>query len=465
LREQIEEETRKRVEEEMRRRAEELAERERKAAAEIARIEEEKRIRREAEAEARLRAEEAAAAEALRREEKAQRRAVEEEQRRFERDARGLPPEPPEPPEPEAWREPATPRRTDVASSMVPLAPLSPAEGEFGGSDDISHLLFAIWQQQVTGRIDFIHESRKRTVFFERGGPVDAFSSQLFDRMEEYLYREGKITRPQYQDVRVKGLKTPRRIGAHLVNEGFIKPHELFEAVRGHLGEVVLGVFEWEEGAYRYVPERAEEDDRVVLDIDPRALIAEGVRRKYLMPRLMSLIGAPSSLLAPVPNASIDLDALGLRSGERKIVRLLDGTRSIEDLVFSTGLSAQQVYQALAALVAVKYAEVRVRGIEGVVDNGTSASDTIDRQRIQEKLEHVRKLDYFQILGVPQIATPYEIDRAYERVMHEFQAHRFSEAVRRELAEQLTEIEYVLEDARQILRDDALRDAYARHLS
>ena len=34
--------------------------------------------------------------------------------------------------------------------------------------------------------------------------------------------------------------------------------------------------------------------------------------------------------------------------------------------------------------------------------------------RIQEKVEHVRKLDYFQILGVPQVATPYEIDRAYE---------------------------------------------------
>ncbi|MFC1610670.1 DUF4388 domain-containing protein, partial [Myxococcota bacterium] len=335
--------------------------------------------------------------------------------------------------------------------------------GHFAGVEDVPALLHTMWIQQVTGRIDFVSDKRRKTIFFEQGGAVDAYSSQVFDRMEEFLYRDGKITRAQYQDVRVKGLRNPRRIGAYLVTEGHLKPHELFEAVRGHLQEVVFGLFEWEEGTYQYLPERTGEDDRVVLDMDPRAIIMEGIRRKYLMPRLMERVGSPSSLLAPKAD-TLDADALALTAEERQIVRLLDGTRSIEDLVFSTGLSAQRVYQVLTALLAVDYAEVRVRGIEGVSEDGTSASDTIDRQRIQEKVEHVRKLDYFQILGVPHVATPYEIDRAYERVMHEFQKSRFSDAVRRELAEELREIECVLDDARQILRNEALRDAYARHL-
>ena len=92
----------------------------------------------------------------------------------------------------------------------------------------------------------------------------------------------------------------------------------------------------------------------------------------------------------------------------------------------------------------------------------TSASDAIDRDRIREKVQQVRKLDYFQILGMPQAATAYEIDLAYERIHHEFEANRFSEAIRRKMSEELAEIERVIDDARQVLRNEALRDAYAR---
>jgi hypothetical protein len=375
-----------------------------------------------------------------------------------------LPAEPQAPVEPQGLDQPPIVSSKVVSASAAALSPFDPEEGSFGGSRDVALLMCEIWRQQVTGRIDFLSENRKKTIFFEQGGPVDAYSSQVFDRMEEYLYRGGRITRAQYQDVRVKSLRNPRRICAYLVTEGHLKTHELFDSVRGHLREVVYGLFEWEEGTYQYSPERAAEDDRVLLEGDPRAIVTEAIRRKYLMPRLMEWVGAPSSLLAPRENVALDADALQLTADERRVARLLDGTRSIEDLVFSTGLSVQRVYQVLAALLAVNYADMRVRGIEGVNEDGTSASDAIDRQRIVAKAEQVRKLDYFQILGVPQAATAYEIDRAYERAVHEFHASRFSEAVRREHSEALLEIERVLEDARQVLRDETLRDAYARHL-
>ena len=449
-----EEEARQKAEEEARRK---LHEEEARRKEERDRLEMEERIRREVEAKLQRDAEKKAqlAAEA---QEEANRLAAEER-----RQARNLPSDNVNaPPAPQAWDEPTV--EAPRLALHPEIAPFNPTEGVFSLSADISRLLFGIWEQRTTGRIDFASENHKKTVFFERGAPVDAYSSQVFDRMEEYLYRDGKITRAQYQEVRVKGLRNPRRIGAHLVTAGHIKPTELFTVVRGHLREVVVGLFEWEEGTYQYLPERAEEDDRVMLRTDPRALITDGIRRKFLMPRLMDLVGAPSSLLAPKKDATPDTDALELSKEEQQVVRLLDGTRSIEDLVFSTGLSAHRVYHVLAALLAAGYAEIRVRGIEGVGEDGTSASDAIDRQRLKDKAEQVRKLDYFQILGVPQAATPYEIDRAYERIMHEFQKIRFSEAVQRELATELLEISSVLEDARQVLRNEGLRDAYARHL-
>ncbi len=344
------------------------------------------------------------------------------------------------------------------------MTPLDPAEALFGETRDIAEIMAIAHRQEVTGRVDFISEQRQKSVFFERGVPVDAYSSQVFDRMEEYLLRNGKITRAQYQEVRVKGLKGPRKVGAYLVSSGYLKPHELFEAVRGHLAEVFCGVFEFESGTYRYLPERASEDDRIALDLDVRALILEGVRRKYLVPRLMKRVGGPSTLLGMKAGAVPDFELLRLAEAERAVVRLVDGTRNIEDIVFSSGLEALRVYHVLVGLVLLGYAEVLVRGLEGNAKDGVLTADGIDKNRILDKIEQIRQLDYFQILGVAKSATPYEIDRAYERNLAEFEPNRFSSSLREQMFEELGEITRVLADAREVLRDEQVRDAYARHL-
>ena len=70
--------------------------------------------------------------------------------------------------------------------------------------------------------------------------------------------------------------------------------------------------------------------------------------------------------MAPVQGAKLDMDELGLTAEERHVARLVDGTRSIEDIVFSTGAEANEVYVVLAALLALGHAQVVVRGIEGI---------------------------------------------------------------------------------------------------
>lgn len=481
---QAEEQARRRAELEAQRRAEEearlraeleaqrKADEEARAAAEreAARRAEEARLRAEIEAKRRAEefARERAEAEARERAEQSRQAALEAAQRRAETPATPPPPSPRAPGELSPL--PITPAQIEGAPARLtggqlpPLAPLSPAEGSFGGSRDLAAVLADVWRAQVTGRIDFSSNSRQKSIFFERGSPVDAYSSQVFDRMEEYLHREGKITRAQYQEVRVKGLRGPRKIGAYLLAEGFLKPSELFAAVRGHLTEVFIGLFEWEAGAYRYLPERAEEDDRIVLETETPALIFEGIRRKALMPRLIELVGGPSSLVAPRANIIEGVESLGLTPEERRVWRLIDGTRSIEDLVFGSGCAELRVYQTVAALVALGRIEVVVRGVEGLDASGGSTADTIDRARIREKLEQARHADYFQILGIARTATPYEVTRAYERLRQELAAERFSELVRTELKDEIEEIARVLDDAREVLRHETLRDSYARHL-
>ena len=495
-REQLEEEKRRQEAEATRKRLEAEAEQKRKEEEERKQLEEEKRRQEEEEAEHKRRtAREAFLAAERARQEESRAKAKEEAERLLagssEQHQAPVETETDAHSEEEPHRSTAVtinPKPTALPTSRPrsddgPMAPPRPAprsgaqhdgsipalsapreeSGSFGGSKDLATVLYEFWCQKITGRVDFQSGGRQKSFFFERGGPVDAYSSQLFDRMEEFLYRHGKITRAQYQNLRVKQIRGSRRIAAYSVSEGFLKPPELFEAVRNHLEEVVYGLFEWQEGTFQYVSEYAEEDDRVILDMDPRAIIVEGVRRKYLLAHLMDRVGAPSSLLSPT--GELELDALDLTAEERHVVRLVDGTRSVEDLVFSTGLDALGVYHVLASLLFMGYAEVTIRGIEGMEADGTSTGDIIDRDRIRDKLDHVRTLDYFQVLGVPRTATTYEVERAFSRVSQEFEEVRFSDVIRRDMHQELQEIERVLDDAREVLKNDVLRDAYARSVS
>jgi DNA-binding response OmpR family regulator len=467
-RHKIEDETRKKVEDELRRRAEvetraRLEEEARRRIEDETRQRLEDETRRRIEDETRQRLEDEARrrnADAGR--EAELRRRVEEEMRR----EMGLPPT-------EAAPAPvptAAPVAAPAALPRPPPRPLAagmvapaPPEGIFDPVQDVATVLAMLWQQQVTGRVDFTSQGRQKTLFLERGLPVDGYSTQTFDRIEEYLLRENRITRAQYQEVRVKGLRGPRRVAAFLATEGYLKPEELFGAVRGHLQETVFGLFEWEEGAWVYVPERSAEQDRVALDADPRALVLEGIRRKYLLPRMLAKVGGPSSIVTRRGEAG-DLEALRPSAAEREVARLLDGTRSLEDVVFSTGQEPLTVYHLTCALCALGLAEVIVRGLEGAARAGGENGEVIDQGRIKDKLEQVRSLDYFTMLGVTRTATPYEIDRAYEHVRGDFHPARFSQGVQEGLRDELSEIEQVLGEARLVLRDERLRDAYARHL-
>ena len=370
-------------------------------------------------------------------------------------------------------------RRADAIAPFEPTAPvvpnftgtrpdaraLVPSEGSFGARADFADLLAEVVTQGVTGRVDFTAGTRQKSIVFESGRPVDAYSSQIFDRMEEYLLREGRITRAQYQEVRVKGLRSPRLIGSYLTAEGHLKPDELFSAVRGHLEDLIYSLFEWEQGTYIYVAEHALDDDRVMLDKDPRALVVEGIRRKYLLPRLIEKVGSPSTLLTRTdPEGRIDAELLGLTLEEKQVARLVDGSRNVDDIVFSSGFGALRVYQVLAGLLATGAVAITVRGIEGVNATGATDLDDIDRRRIQERVELARHADYFQVLGVARSATAYEVDLAFDRIARELAPGRLSPSIRDGMRPELSEIERVLEDARDVLRDPRTRDAYARHL-
>ncbi len=347
-----------------------------------------------------------------------------------------------------------------------------PEHADLGG-EMVPAVLWRFYRQAVTGRVVFRSGGDTKDVFFENGIPIGVRSSQTVDRLEEVLFREGLIDRAAYAEARIKGIAQPRALAAHLVERGLLKPDELFPLVRRHLEDCLLGLFEWTEGSTSYEKQYALDAEKVRLARPLPALILEGIRRKFLLRRLVKVLGSPASLLAPVPSEDRSprvprLAQLGFLKEEREVLNLVNGFRPIEEIVFLSGHNATTVYRVLTACVVTGLLAVAVRGVRGGdedADETLQRSLEIGRRRLEAKYEQINQASYFEILGVTEEATTYEIDAAYKRLTREFHPMNFAHTDFKNLQTKLDAIHQTLDEAHEVLADELLREGYRQSLS
>jgi hypothetical protein len=262
-------------------------------------------------------------------------------------------------------------------------------------------------------------------------------------------------------------------MGELLVEMGFLKPRELLPAVRRHIEDIIYSAFAWGSGSFK-IASREPPSERIRLSRHPVALVVEGVRRKYDLERLIEGLGSEDVVLAPRSTKAIDAVAhvADLGTEERAMLALFDGIRTLAQVTEQSGIDELTCAQLGFALIALGAVEVVFRGEEtGQTDSGRATAlvgetdIAIDRQRVLAKLALVEEADYFMLLGVRRDASRFEIQRAYEAARRDYARDAFPEPVRDELADELDEINTLIEEAYRILLDDSMRRAYLSHLS
>ena len=126
-----------------------------------------------------------------------------------------------------------------------------------------------------------------------------------------------------------------------------------------------------------------------------------------------AVLGGAGTLLAPVATGPSAAD-LGLSPDERRVVALADGLRTLDEIVAASPLDPLSTRQVLAALVLV--GALAVRMFQGGRP-AAAATAAIDLARVREKLDQVRRADYFTVLGVGRLCTPHEVREAVDAAL------------------------------------------------
>jgi hypothetical protein len=377
-------------------------------------------------------------------------------------------------PAPEAANDPSVERPAvepgspvDPGEGFKTTPPALPTEPPFAPRGtlaqlDAASLVCKAFDARLTGRVDIAGSDAQRTLWFEEGRLVAAASSSLMERLEDVALRAGLVTAAQHHALRVSEEKLARRLAMQMVELGYIRPSELYPLVRKRVTEVAFSVFLDESSAYVFTPESPPAEERVVLPMHPYALATEGVRRKLSTPRLWARLGGPATLLRP-KSQGFELDYFGLSAKEKRLAAMVDGLRTVEEILFEGGLEEAAALKVLYALAAAGAVEIAVLGRTARPTSPREAA-RLDLSRVAEKYNQIVAGDYFQILGLRRDASGYEVREAYERLSREFSTERFVGLEDPVLAGRLDEIGRGLAEAADVLTDDPVREEYARSL-
>jgi hypothetical protein len=355
----------------------------------------------------------------------------------------------------------------EMSSALQNLVGGGPVSGGDLADRDMPLLLGRAFVEGMTGRLRIRNETAEKAVYFEAGLPVMASSDDASDRMLAMLVREGTLDARQYEEaVRVVDA-SGRKVGAVLVDLGFLRSDELLPAVRRHYESVILTLFGWTAGRWQVDPGVTAGPDRTRLLRHPALLVREGLERGYPTERIAVRLGAGRNVfLLDNSTGAADITAqVVTERSEMRVPMLFDGVHSLADVARASGLPEDAVLKI--ALTLYCFGALRPVEADGAGRGGARPAVRdleIDRERVRARFALACESDYFRVLGVDRFADANEVRRAHARLCKEIAPENLGPEIWHELKDQVETIREVLDEGLRILCTPALRSAYELNL-
>ncbi|GAB4290031.1 MAG: hypothetical protein Kow0090_02980 [Myxococcota bacterium] len=199
-----------------------------------------------------------------------------------------------------------------------------------------------------TGRIELRRDKIIKQVYLREGLPEFVRSNVESEKLGEFLIRQGSITRDQFNIAMSNLAKHHGRLGDALLAMNALPAHELFQLLAQQVRAKILEIFSWKKGTYAFYPGEATTSEVIPLGIGSFAVLTEGVRAGVTKEDLLEYFRDKFDLPLKIKkNTVLDVEALKLSSKEMRVVKAIDGTKSINDLVFLVALSNEEMINTM----------------------------------------------------------------------------------------------------------------------
>jgi curved DNA-binding protein CbpA len=335
----------------------------------------------------------------------------------------------------------------------------------------MSDILLDLKKSNKTGIFEIIKGPIHKKLYIKNGDMVFATSNEDEDRLGEFLLRVGKINLDQYfQSVNILR-KTGKRQGTVLVELGFLKPTDLIWAVQNQVEEIILSLFQWEDGEFLFREGPLPTKEVITLKISTANLVYRGIEKIESQTRIKNALPPLDTIVCYSPDPMNLFQDIHLDKADQDIFSLIDGKSTIEEILSISPLDKLQTMRTLYALLSTRIIEMLEEGTiaDGIHQEILKDYDTDINSVFLEKIENLYKsieaINHYDILGIEKQASNDIIKKAYYRSAKEFHPDKHFSLPSKELKDKLNTIFSKITEAYRILSDLRMRSDYDQRLS
>ena len=219
----------------------------------------------------------------------------------------------------------------------------------------ISDVLTFLNSTRKTGMLTMTASEKEAYVFFRAGSVVYAASNQESLRLGPILVRKKKLSRDQAAEIDDLMLRSGGPFGQIALQKGIVDPSQLDDFLKIQVSEVIYDAFVWKSGDFAYYDGIDLPPNAVTISIDLSNLIMEGARRISEWEECLRLL--PDSSVVFRVAADPEAEKITLTLEEWKILFLINGQRTLEEVCRDTETDAFQVYRVVYGLLSNKLIE------------------------------------------------------------------------------------------------------------
>lgn len=251
----------------------------------------------------------------------------------------------------------------------------------------LSAILIHLQRSRKTGALVLKRNDQERVIYVSDGDVIFATSAYSGDGLGQMLMKRGMLTLAQFEDASNEVRATRKRLGAVLAEKGFISPKNLFLQVTEQVKEIILSLFTWIDGEYRFEEGPLPSQEVITLKMSTGNLILNGIKRIDDWARLRKELPPLDSVLDLTTDPIILFQDIGLTDGEERLMSLIDGKRPVSALFAESPLNAFQTLKLIRFFLELGLAH--------------QLGSEVEAERSQSKIENAARV----LKGEPQVGA------------------------------------------------------------
>jgi hypothetical protein len=336
----------------------------------------------------------------------------------------------------------------------------------------LSDIFLSLQRSEKTGILELKNGSLCKKVYIKNGNMIFAASNHEEDRLGEFLMKAEKITLDQYYQS-IEGMKRKgKRQGTVLVELGYLKPKDLIWAITHQVEEIILSLFQWEDGEFEFKEGILPSEEVITLKLSTANLIYRGIKRINNVTYIKNAC-PPMNAILYYSAEPIDLfQDITLEEKDKGVLSLIDGSRKVLDIISLSPLSNLQTMKILYALMSTRIIEIKEEGKiiedkigEKILKEPEGEFDPAFVEKVETIYDRLSSTDYYTILGITKWNTSAEIKGAYYRKAKEFHPDKHFHLPSETLKNKLNAVFSYLTVAYKTLSDLKMRREYDIGLS